>query len=506
MKNVAGTRVVEDALYVAVDLGAGSGRVILAGVGPDELRLEEIHRFHYAPSTPRDGHLRWDFEFIWSQIRHGLRAAGQRARQLQRPICSVGVDTWGVDYGFVDADGTLLGDPICYRDERTQGAPEQIFARIPRATVIGTTGIQVLVFNTLYQLWAHTRSGLPARAFRLLMMPDLIHHRLSGRMVTEYSNATTTQMVGVRDQNWDKNLIGTLGMSPDLFPEIVPAGTDLGPVLPDVAADLDLESVHVVVPATHDTGSAVLGAPLNAGWAYISSGTWSLVGVERDKPYLGAELGRHNFTNEGGAFGTVRLLKNVMGLWLLERCRSEWQDKGLAVDHDSLLAAIAQHDDAGLIFPDDPRLLNPPSMVDAINTQLVETKQTPTQDPAAMGRIILDSLACRYRSVLHMIATMTGQAMAGVQIVGGGSRNAYLNQMTADLTGLPVKAGPVEATALGNVVVQAITAGRFVSLSAARAHVAAHTPTALFVPRAGTGIDALLERYGQIEAVASPPG
>lgn len=306
-----------DSLYIAIDLGAGSGRVCLVGVAPGEFLLEEVRRFRY-PASESLGHLRWDLSQIFAEIKIGLREASERARRLGRAIQSLGVDSWGVDYGLINTDGELIEQPICYRDQRTQGVMEQVFARLPREHIFGRTGIQFLVFNTLFQLYAHSRSGHLEAAERLLMIPDLINFLLTGRAVTEYSNATTTQMLNVLSEDWDWEMIKSLDLPARLLAEVVPTGTDLGPLRPALVDELGLAGVRVIAPATHDTGSAVAGAPLPDGWAYISSGTWSLVGVERDRVQINPEVARQNFTNEGGAFGTIRFLKNVMGLWILE--------------------------------------------------------------------------------------------------------------------------------------------------------------------------------------------
>ncbi len=485
---------------MAVDLGAGSGRVFLAGVGPGELRLEETRRFRY---PPRDlgGHLRWDVAHIVASIEEGLRAAGARARELGRRLHSIGVDSWGVDYGLVDGDGRLLEDPVSYRDARTAGIPAQVFARVPRAEIFARTGIQFLDFNTLFQLYAHRLEGLPEAARRLLLIPDLVNLRLTGRATTEYTNATTTQLVSATTGEWDRELVDRLGLPGHLLGEIVPAGTDLGPLEPARAQELGLDGVTVVAPATHDTGSAVAGAPLAEGWAYVSSGTWSLVGIERAGPVVNAEVARANFTNEGGALGTVRFLKNVMGLWILERCRQEWQETGGPAAYDRLLAEVAGMDgSAGVIFPDDPRFLNPPSMRAAIAEQMSETGQRAASTPAALARVVLDSLALRYASVLRTIEKLTGRHIDGVQIVGGGAHNEYLDQATADAIERPVLAGPVEATVIGNALVQAITAGSFPGLAEARRHVARNVRPRRFEPRAGSPFAEAVRRYAEVEA------
>jgi rhamnulokinase len=361
---------------------------------------------------------------------------------------------------------------------------EKVCSRMPRAEIFARTGIQFLDFNTLFQLYAHAAAGLPPNAARLLLIPDLVNARLTGRAVTEYTNATTTQMINAATGAWDEEIVGRLDLPAHLLGEIVPAGQPLAPLLAGIAAETGLPGVRVVAPATHDTGSAVAGAPLADGWAYISSGTWSLVGVERESALINPEVASHNFTNEGGAFGRVRFLKNVMGLWILESCRRQWQERGLEVDYDRLLGQVEALGEApGSIFPDDPRFLNPPSMLSAIAEQMTESRQRVPADPPAVAKVILDSLALRYAAILRSLESLTNRETSGVQIVGGGSQNNYLNQATANATGKPVLAGPVESTVIGNVLVQAVAAGRFATLAEARRHVAANLRLHRFEPR-----------------------
>lgn len=497
----------DDSLYIAVDLGAGSGRVFLVGLAPGELLLEEVRRFRYPPTEER-GHLRWDAPAIRDEMKAGLRDAGERARELGRGVQSVGVDSWGVDYGLIDDAGRLIENPVCYRDARTRGAMDEVFARVPRAEVFARTGLQFLDFNTLFQLHAHAREGLPREAARLLLIPDLFNFFLTGRAASEYTNATTTQLVNAETGAWDRELLRRLELPSGLFAEIVPAGTELGPLKPELADELRLGGVRVVAPATHDTGSAVAGAPLKEGWAYISSGTWSLVGVERRGALVNCEVARQNFTNEGGAYGVVRFLKNVMGLWLLESCRREWQARGLGVDYGALLGAVENAASAGappvesgaLIFPDDPRLFNPPNMLGALAEQLSESGERLPDEPPAVAKMILDSLALRYASVLRTTASLTGEKIEGVQIIGGGSLNDYLNQATADANGRRVLAGPPESTVIGNALVQAIAAGRFDSLAEARRHVAQNVKLKEFTPRRAREWSEMARRYDEIEA------
>jgi rhamnulokinase len=456
-------------LRAAVDLGAGSGRTLVGRVGEDGVHLEEVHRFRYDP-RPSGGYLRWDFEHLLGGLEEGLRKARSVAADHGAKLESVGVDSWAVDYGFLDAEGRLLEEPIAYRDERTNGVMEQVFARVPREEIFARTGIQTLKLNTLFQLYAHVQAGLPAGAFRLLLVPDLCHHHLCGSLVSEETNASTTQLADARTGAWDESLFERLALPRRLMPEVVPAGTALGVLRPERQRDLGLGPLPVIAPATHDTGSAVAGTPLEPGWAFLSSGTWSLLGVERQEPLLGEAVFRANFTNEKGAFGTVRFLKNVMGLWLLESSRREWE---AAAGGGPVLASLLERVAAvggfvGFVFPDDPRFFHPPSMITALRDALRESGQHALHDPVLLAKVVLDSLALRYASVVETLEALTGRPVPGIHVVGGGARNDYLNQATADATGRPVLAGPAEATAAGNLMVQAVSAGDVPSLADGR--------------------------------------
>ena len=445
--------------HAAIDLGAGSGRVVLGDVAPDAVSIRELDRFHYAPRH-LDGHLRWDMPRLVEGLRVGLQHAAAAARTAGGELISVGVDGWGVDYGLLDDEGSLVEEPICYRDERTAGVMEEVFARVPRETIFAATGIQLLPFNTLFQLAAHVKAGLPARAARLLLIPDLCHHVLSGSVVGELTNASTTQLLKVESPDWNDDLFERLGLPRALMPELVPAGTEVGCLRSGLLPTRGLASIRVVAPATHDTASAVLGTPLEAGWAYISSGTWSLVGVERDAPLVDAQVLAANVTNERGAGGTIRFLKNVMGLWLLESCRREWTQAGWSETLDHLLERVGTPSEpSALIYPDAPRFFSPRSMTRELTAALVESGQAAMDDPAIVTKVVLDSLALRYASVITTLERLTGQSIEGIHIVGGGALNAYLNQATANAAGRPVLAGPIEATAIGNLLVQAIACG-----------------------------------------------
>ena len=486
-------------LYIAVDLGAGSGRVFLAGLDSDELFFEEISRFKYPPKFENE-HLRWNFPLIFGEIKNGLRKAGGRAREIEREIYSVGVDSWAVDYGLLDADGQLIANPVCYRDERTGGVMEEVFAQISRTEIFEKTGIQFLSFNTLYQLFSDTETLRPADKF--LLLPDLINYFLTGKVFCEYTNATTTQFFNAETCSWDFEIFDNLNLPKNILPEIVAAGTDLGFIKPKFAAELNLPNVRVTAPASHDTASAVIGAPLGENEAFISSGTWSLVGIERNEVLINKEVARHNFTNEGGAFGTIRFLKNVMGLWIFESCRREWEETGVKTDYAFLLEEVKRVEGfCGFIFPDDERFLNPVSMLAAIEEQISETGQTIYKSPVLVTKIILDSLAFRYAAILRTIENLTAQKLSGVQIIGGGGRNDYLNQMTANACQITVKAGLTEATVTGNVLVQAISAGRFENIAVARRYVAEKIELKEFAPHITSETPAAKLQYEKIESL-----
>ena len=483
----------------AVDLGASSGRVLLARFDGSGIRLEEIHRFPNRPVTIH-GHLFWNILDLWDETLIGLR----KARQVTGTLDSIGVDTWGVDYGLVDARGFPLGNPFQYRDHRTDGVMEQVFARVPREMLYQRTGIQLQPFNTLFQLYAHEQMqpGELAHAHRLLLIPDLLHSWLCGSQTSERTNATTTQCWDSNAGVWVTDLLDQLGIPTAMLPSVVEAGTQLGKVLPEWRSDLG--TARVVAPATHDTGSAIVATPvvLSGGWGYISSGTWSLVGVELRRPIMTVEAFTANFTNEGGVFGTTRFLKNVMGLWLLQECQRQWTRAGHVMDYDTLLADVdTVKPFTALIDPDDARFLAPEHMPNAINSYLLEHGQAPLQAPTAFARCIMESLVLRYREVFHQIEKLTGTAINGVHVLGGGARNTRINQWLADALGIPVIAGPYEATALGNALMQLVGLGELRGLEEVRA-IAKNTSTQEYTPR-GTDREAWNEAGQRLSAMAS---
>lgn len=466
----------------AVDLGAESGRVMLARFDGASVRLEEAHRFANWPVRVR-GHLFWDVLDLWREVLAGLR----RARQVAGSLDSVGVDTWGVDYGLVDAAGLPVGLPYHYRDQRTTDMLAALEASIGREHIYTTTGIQFLPFNTLYQLAAHARQqpGQLEAAQRLLLMPDLFHCWLSGEQVAEYTNATTTQVLDAQTGHWAAPLLEAARVPEQIMPPLVEPGTILGPALPEVKADLGA-GVRVALPATHDTGSAVAGIPVTGGanWAYVSSGTWSLVGLELGRPLISSAALAANFTNEGGVFGTTRFLKNVMGLWLLQSCQRQWAAQGQEQPVTALLEAAAQEPPfAALIDPDDPAFLAPADMPTAINSWLVARGQQPYQSPAAFARGICESLVIRYCQVLRTAGGVAHQPLEVIHIVGGGSQNTLMNQWLADAAGVPVVAGPAETTALGNALLQLVASGALATLDDVRAAAVRSSATTRYEPR-----------------------
>ena len=464
-----------------VDLGASSGRVLLARFDGQQVTLEEVHRFPNDPVMMR-GHRFWNILSLWNETLIGLRKARTHAGTLD----SIGVDTWGVDYGLVDERGFLQGIPFQYRDSRTDGVMEQVFAQIPRDVLYGRTGVQFQPFNTLFQLYAHQQMQPDAFAAtsRFLMIPDVLHSWLCGSLTSERTNATTTQCWDPLAGAWARDLLDQFALPSTLFSPVVEAGTVLGKVVPEWHSDLG--AAQVIAPATHDTGSAIAATPVSASgnWGYISSGTWSLVGVELQQPLMTAEALQANFTNEGGIFGTTRFLKNVMGMWLLQECQRIWAQARHVTDYETLLADVdAVPAFAALIDPDEKRFLAPDDMPRAINTYLREHGQAPLSAPAAFARCIMESLVLRYCEVFHQIRALTGTTINEVYVLGGGARNTRLNQWLADALGIPVIAGPYEATALGNALMQLVGLGELHTLTEVRM-VAQNMPTQVFVPHA----------------------
>ncbi len=457
---------------------------MLGRLTEDALELQEMHRFAQ-PAVFEGGHERWMLDRLLAEVMTGLDAAGRQQLVDPAEIRSVGVDGWGVDYGLLDAAGALIEDPVCYRDPRTDGMLEALLAKLPVQQIYASTGIQLMPINTSVQILAQVAAGeWPTQAKRLLMIPDLVHRHLSGVSTGEVTNASTTQLLHAGTKEWDAQMLRAVGVAPEIMPPLVQPGTWLGSLLPEHRASTGLSRLEVVAPATHDTASAVAGTPLSPGWAFLSSGTWSLLGIETSDPVLGDEAQRRNVTNEAGVYGTNRLLKNVMGLWLLESCRRVWESEGIGLSHEELLDGLqgAVIGDAH-IDADDTRFLNPENMVGEISSYLLERGQAIPSSPVGLARLILESLALRCAQVLDDLVAITSQNVRGIHVTGGGSRNDFLNQALAGATGLEVRAGPVEATTIGNIVVQAIADHALEDHSAARTFVASTSTVRVFQPR-----------------------
>ncbi len=455
----------EHGALVAVDLGASSGRVIAGHLDDGRLRTVELSRFDNRPvpvPTPTGTRLHWDVLALWAGVTAGIRAAGR----LPGGVASVGIDSWAVDYGLLDADGALLGNPVHYRDPRTDGWPDRIARVLPPPEHYAVTGTQVQPFNTLYQLAAASDDVQTRAARDLLLVPDLLGYWLTGERVAELTNASTTGMLDVRSGTWSDRVLTALVDSggPDvraLLGRVVPPRSVVGEVLPAVAAELGVPGAHVVTVGSHDTASAVAAVPLRGRAAYISSGTWSLVGVELDAPVLGEASRAANFTNELGVDGTVRYLKNVAGLWLLQESMRRWAEQGDRRDVAGLVAAAARVPALRTVVDvDEPEFAQPGDVPGRIADAARRTGQPVPEDPAQVTRCILDSLALAYRRALRAAVELTGRDVDVVHVVGGGSRNALLCRLTADATGRPVVAGPFEATATGNLLTQALALGR----------------------------------------------
>lgn len=457
-------------IYVAADLGAGSGRIMAGMFTERDFILKEMHRFPNRMDKA-DTRMRWNTRTLFREILEGLTRTAAFARENGLKVVSAGVDTWGVDYGLFDRSGDIIDEPVCYRDDRNQGAMESFFRLVPRETVFMETGVQIMPFNTLFQLHAQIRDNeWPSHAFKLLFMPDIFHYYLTDVMAGEYSIASTSQILDFRTRAWHAGLFSKLGIPESILPKIHEPGHCIGGLKAAVCKATGLSDVKVVLPATHDTGSAVAGTPLTPGWAFISSGTWSLVGIESPRPIVTEQALRYNFSNEGGAYGTIRYLKNIMGLWILESCRREWQKEGTLISYADLKTAMEKAPAfAAFIDPDDGAFMNPASMVKALKEYLGRTGQNPETNDIGLCRIILESLALRYATVIKEIEETAGCKIEGVHIIGGGSQNDFLNQITANATGRPVIAGPAEATATGNLLIQAVSNGRFKDIAEGRA-------------------------------------
>jgi rhamnulokinase len=479
--------------YLALDLGAESGRGLLGRFDGERLVLEEVHRFPNGPVRMLDT-LYWDLPRLCDDVKTALRKGAVQAEALD----GVGVDTWGVDFGLIGRGDTLLGNPVHYRDARTDGMIEAAFARVPRERIYAITGLQFLPFNTVYQLLslALARSPLLEVAETLLLMPDLFGWLLTGRRAGERTDASTTQLLDAERGIWSDELCHGLALPRAILPELIEPGTILGPLRRSVAEEVGLSApVTVIAPATHDTASAVAAVPVPSSgqapstgaapdWCYLSSGTWSLLGVEVRRPVKSAATMKYNFTNEGGVAGTTRLLKNIMGLWLVQECRRTWARAGRELSYEELTArAQAAGPLAAIVDPDDATFLAHGDMPARLAAFCTKTGQVPPRDEGAMVRCCLDSLALKYRWTIDRLEAILGSTITTIHVVGGGTKNALLCQLTADACGRPVHAGPVEATAIGNILMQALGRGRLGSVGELRAVVARSFPVTIYEPR-----------------------
>ena len=486
--------------YIAFDLGAESGRGILGRFHSGHLSIQEIGRFRNEPVIENGG-LHWDVPRLWREMKSILSSICARGVEH---LDGIGVDAWGVDYALLGKNGALLENPFHYRDTRTEGVMDRVLAILPPEMIYSTTGIQFLPFNTLYQLYA-TQQRTPRifeMAEHLVTVPDLFNFWLTGKIVCERSNASTTQFLDVHKKEWSMDILHKLGIPTHMLPLLVEAGTILGKLLPELSAGNEpLSHASVIAPACHDTGSAFAAVHSGKNVALVSSGTWSLLGTELTDPIVTDEARRLNFTNEGGVGGTVRLLNNICGLWLLEHCRKDWQSEGKATEYQGLLAQAAvepplQH----LINPDDRSFVLPQHMPQAIAEFCTRSGQAKPTEPGPLTRAIFESLALKYRQVLESLESLVGTKFQEIRILGGGSRIDLLNQFTADATGRRVLAGPVEATALGNLAMQMVATGAVPSLNEARNLISASFPARVFEPK---NTDRWDEAYGRFLALSA---
>ncbi|WP_339314284.1 rhamnulokinase [Paenibacillus sp. FSL R10-2734] len=473
--------------HIAVDIGASSGRLVRGTLQEGILSLEELHRFNNSFSE-QEGSCFWDIDYLFEQIIIGL----QKAKALGIPACTLGIDTWAVDYVLLDAEGHRIQEVYAYRDRRTDLLMEEVAKQFSPQSIYEKTGIQQLSFNTLYQLYAHSDEEL-AKADQILLVPDYLYYRLTGHTINEVTNASTTQLLNLDTQEFDADLLSFLNIKREQFATLTEPGTVLGTLDKSLLQQYDLPECQLICVATHDTASAVLGAPLKEGSAYISSGTWSLLGVERTEPLNTMKAMQANYTNEWGAYGTYRFLKNVMGLWLIQEVRRLLNDRYSFAE----LAELAQVEEGfrSLIPCNAPRFLNPTNMIDEIRNACAESGQPIPETPGQLARCIFDSLALSYLTYLQELEELTESQIEGLQIVGGGANNRLLCQLTANAIGREVKAGPTEATALGNIVVQMISTGSIADIIEARAIIEQSFEITSYFPQTITHFDNILSRW-----------
>jgi rhamnulokinase len=480
--------------FLAIDLGAESGRTILGRID-ERLTLDEIHRFPNGPVRVAD-HIHWDVLRLWTEIQNSLRIASGSTGGL--PV-GIGLDTWGVDFGLLDSSDQLIGNPYHYRDARTNGMVEAACQIVPREEIYNQTGIQFMQLNTLFQLFAMRRENDPAlqSARTLLTMPDLLNFWLTGIKANEFSISTTTQCYNPRTKRWAFELLAALDIPQQIFGQIVTPGTVLGQLRASVAEDASCERIPVIAVGCHDTASAVAAVPAEGSdFIYISSGTWSLIGIESHEPIINEHSLNYDLTNEGGVCDTIRFLRNIMGMWLLQECRRQWAKAGKNYSYDDLTNMAAKASALkSFIFVGDDRFLAPGNMAARIREFCSETNQPVPQTDAEIARSILESLALEYRWATEKLREISGKALSVIHIIGGGSRNRLLNQFTADATRCQVIAGPVEATAIGNILLQAISLHHLSSLAEGRALVLRSFDVTSYAPQASSAWDEAYHHY-----------
>lgn len=485
--------------FLAIDLGATSGRTILGTLADGRLTLEELTRFPNS-IVRHGGRCYWNIWSLYDEILRGLRAAAERKVELT----SIGIDTWGVDFVTIGEDGHIIGTPRSYRDTHTDGEPARYFAdKLPADEVYRLTGIQVMPFNSLFQLSAMRRAGASSLevADKILFLPDALSYLLTGEMVTEYTMASTSQMVNASTRRLDDKILASVGLDKNRFGREVMPGEFIGTLTSEIQRLTGLGPVPVVAVAGHDTASAVAAVPASdcEGFAYLSSGTWSLMGIEIDTPIINERSAAENFTHEGGIEGTIRFLKNICGMWLLERCREEWAREGLETAYPRLVEMAREAEPfRSIIFPDDPMFANPASMTAAITDYCRRTGQSEPRTQGEFTRCIYESLALRYRQVFELLKSFAPFDIKRLHVIGGGSQNDFLNAMTADALGVEVVAGPVECTAAGNIMVQARAAGEVNSLGEMRRIIRESNQLKTFLPPANSDRNAAYENYLKI--------
>lgn len=458
--------------YLAIDFGAGSGRAIVGILSNNKIELQEVHRF---PNKTVNvlGSLHWNILLLFDELKRGIVKAIQNGHQ---DIQSIAVDTWGVDFGFVNKDNQIAGLPFAYRDIRTNGMLERAFELMPKNEIYGFTGIQLMQINTAFQLLSmvESKSSLLKSTDKLLFIPDIFNFLLTGEKKSEYTIASTSQLLNAKDKKWEKKIFSELNLPMNLMSDIVMPGTKIGNLHSSICNSVGLESADVIAVGSHDTASAVAAVPnLGNNWAFISSGTWSLIGIETDSPIINKKSLKYNFTNEGGVGGKIRFLRNIMGMWIIQQLKKEWELEGDEYSYSELSEMATQAISFKCVIdPDNSDFLNPESMVEAINKFCIKTNQEYPQNKGEYVRCVLESLAFKYRLLIDKINLFKDEKIDTINIVGGGSQNDLLNQFTSNSTGLKVIAGPVEATAFGNIMVQAITVGKIKNIKEGREIVA----------------------------------